>query len=62
LAEVTKMWLETKRLQITKQTLENQKIAILPNVLKIYIYIYKNYEEERFGFFREFWKWFCFWG
>ena len=49
-----------------KANFGESKIAILPNVLKIYIYIYifiyKNYEEERFGFFREFWKWFCFWG
>ena len=58
LTEVTKMWLETKRLQITKANFGESKMAIFSNVLKIYIY---NYEEERFGFFREYWKWFCFW-
>ena len=38
---------------------------ILKRVEDIYIYIeiyIYNYEEERFGFFREFWKLFCFWG
>ena len=34
------MWLETKRLQITKANFGESKMAIFSNVLKIYIYIY----------------------